>query len=298
MLVARNLTSMQNLSEPKLSKWPFVLGDLLLLGAACFIVLSGKTPISSVRAGLLVLCVGAGAVMTILPFILEFRLIGRLAEGKALTTAVAQLENLEKVGTQISAATARWQSAQAEADKVAAAAKTIADRMNAEVQAFTEFMQRINDSEKTTLKLEVEKLHRAENDWLQVLVRTLDHVYALQVGASRSGQPKLIEQLGHFQSACREAARRVGLTPFAATPTEPFDTERHQVLEQNGTPPAGAAVAETIATGYTFQGRLLRPALVRLQENGHTPAPDPGTAEIPKSDQSDLALDAPGAGPA
>ena len=36
--------------------------------------------------------------------------------------------------------------------------------MNAEVQAFTEFMQRMNDSEKATLKLEVEKLRRMEGE--------------------------------------------------------------------------------------------------------------------------------------
>ena len=137
--------------------------------------------------------------------------------------------------------------------------------MSAEVRAFTEFMQRVNDSEKATLKLEVEKLRRAENEWLQVLVRVMDHIYALNLGAARSGQPKLIEQLAHFQNACRDVARRVGLTAFLAESDEAFDSARHQVLDGNGDTPTDAKVAETVATGYTFQGRLLRPALVRLQ---------------------------------
>jgi len=285
---------MQNLREPKLPKWPFVFGDLLLLGAAYYVTVSSKLPLGLWQDCMLVLCVMGAAGVAILPFILEYRWVARLAEGKALTTAVAQVQNLEKVGAQIAAATARWQTAQAEADKVAAAAKGIADRMTAEVQAFTEFMQRINDSEKTTLKLEVEKLRRAENEWLQVLVRMLDHVYALHLGATRSGQPKLIEQLGQFQLACRDAARRVGLTPFSANPSELFDAEKHQVLEANGTPPAGASVAETLATGYTFQGRLLRPALVRLQQNGHAPEPMANVVEAAKSNQPDLLLETPG----
>ena len=58
------------------------------------------------------------------------------------------------------------------------------------------------------VRLEVEKLRRAEGEWLQVLVRVLDHVYALHLGALRSGQPNLIEQLSNFQNACRDAARR------------------------------------------------------------------------------------------
>ena len=151
-------------------------------------------------------------------------------------------------------------------------------------------MQRANDSERATLRLEVEKLRRAEADWLQVLVRMLDHVFALHQGALRSGQPGLIEQLGNFQNACRDAARRVGLTPFTANEAEPFDAQRHQLVEEGAKPPPDAVVAETIAAGYTFQGRLVRPALVRLRE---TPAAvtAPAPEETP-AQQSSLPLGA------
>jgi hypothetical protein len=140
--------------------------------------------------------------------------------------------------------------------------------MGAEVNGFKEFMQRSNDTEKANLRLEVDKLRRMEADWLQVLVRMLDHVYALHQGAVRSGQPRVIEQLGNFQAACRDAARRVGLIPYAANAAEPFDAQRHQLVDVEAKAPAGAVVAETIAAGYTFQGRLIRPALVRVS-NGH-----------------------------
>jgi molecular chaperone GrpE (heat shock protein) len=140
--------------------------------------------------------------------------------------------------------------------------------MGAEAKAFTQFMERANDGERATLRLEVEKLRRAEKEWLEVLVRVMDHVYALQRGAQRSGQPTLIEQLGNFQNACREAARRVGLTPFVASPAEPFDKQRHQLVDGNAVPQDGGKVAETVAAGYTFQGRLLRPAIVQLENNG------------------------------
>jgi molecular chaperone GrpE (heat shock protein) len=207
-----------------------------------------------------------------------------------LTTVVSELKNLEAIAGQISGATGRWQNAQDAADKTARSAGEIADRMTSEVKAFTEFMQRANDSERATLRLEVEKLRRAEADWLQVLVRMLDHVFALHQGALRSGQPALIEQVGNFQNACRDVARRVGLTPFAANEAEPFDPQRHQLIEEGATAPLGAVVSDTVATGYTFQGRLLRPALVRLRETAAAVAA-PAT-ETTSTQQSSLPLEA------
>ena len=133
-----------------------------------------------------------------------------------------------------------------------------------DLKEFSAFQQKMHDNEKAMLRLEVEKLRRAEGEWLQIMVRMLDHVYALFHAAERSGQENLISQVGHFQNACRDTARRIGLVPFTATADEPFDAQRHKWAD--GEKPAnGAIVAETVATGFTFQSRLVRPALVRLR---------------------------------
>jgi molecular chaperone GrpE len=272
---------MRDQTGPNLQKWPFYAGDLLLLGAAWFIYSRSQLPMGAWQIGFIFLCVAGGAWLVVLPFLLEYRLLVRLAEASSLTTLAGQMNNMENVAAQISGATARWQSVQEQADKTSAGAKALAEKMSTEAKAFTEFMQQANSGEKAVLRLEVEKLRRAEAEWLQVLVRVLDHVYALHTGALRSGQPKLIEQLGLFQDACRDAARRVGLTPFSATPAEAFDPQRHQVMDGNGSPPAGGSIVETLATGYTFQGRLLRPALVKLNGEGHPSTPGETQARLP-----------------
>ena len=259
---------------PKLPKWPFLLGDGLLLGTAYFIRHQSGSPLRHWELVLVLLCVAAGACLCVVPFLFEYHALVKVTEAGALTTVVSQLKNLEGIANQIAGATGKWQDAQEQADKTVAAAKEIAERMTGEVQAFTEFMKRASDSERATLRLEVEKLRRGESEWLQVAVRTLDHVYALHQGACRSGQANLIDQVGSFQNACRDAARRVGLTPFVANAGEPFDVQRHQLIEEGTKPPADAVIGETIATGYTFQGRLLRPALVRLRDR------DTGAAEV------------------
>jgi molecular chaperone GrpE (heat shock protein) len=240
-----------------------------------------------------VLCVAGGALLGVAPFLLEYDAVVKVAEAGALSTVVSELKNLEGIANQISGATGKWQEAQEQAAKTAAGAREIAERMTGEVQAFTEFMKRANDSERATLRLEVEKLKRGESEWLQVLVRMLDHVYALHQGASRSGQPKVAEQVGNFQLACRDSARRVGLTPFTANEGEPFDAQRHQLVEEGATASADAVVAETIATGYTFQGRLVRPALVRLREAAVAAV----TTEAVPEEQNRLPLDATETGP-
>lgn len=283
---------MLNQSEPKLSKLPFYLGDALLLGAAYFIYFQSKLPMGPWQIFFVVVCVAGGACLAIMPFLLEYRIMVKLAEARALSTVMSQMQNLEGLTGHITNATGQWQGVQEQAEKTATLAKELAQRMTAEVQAFTEFMQRANDSERATLRLELEKSRRGENDWLQVLVRMLDHVFALHQGALRSGQPNLIAQLGGFQNACRDAARRVGLSPLVASDAEPFDSQRHQLMDGDAKPASDALVAETVAAGYTFQGKLLRPVLVRLR-NGQTE--NSASAELLKAEadgkQSQLPLE-------
>jgi molecular chaperone GrpE (heat shock protein) len=115
----------------------------------------------------------------------------------------------------------------------------------------------------------------------------------------RSGDAKFATPITTFQNVCRDTARRLGLTPFAAEPNEPFDAERHQVAGSKETPPAGAVVAETIGSGYTFQGRLLRPALVRLRDgnaSAETQPEKPASAASPAPENAggEFSLESPG----
>jgi molecular chaperone GrpE (heat shock protein) len=252
--------------EAKLSKWPFIAGDMLLLGVAYFIYFQSKLPMGASQIFFVVLCVAGGAWLGIMPFLLEYRLACKLAEVEKLTSVTSQIQGLEALSRQINSATSQWSGVQEHAEKTTALSKSMADRMAAEVKAFNEFMQRANDGEKATLRLEIEKLRRVENDWVQTLTRVLDHVFALHQGALRSGQPRLIEQLTNFQNACRDSARRVGLAPFQPEAAESFDAQKHQLADVDAKPAPDAIVVETLASGYTFQGRMLRQALVRVAQ--------------------------------
>src|SRR5437870_10116629 len=111
-MVALNVASMRNPSEPPLAKWPFFLGDGLLLGAASLICFQSKVPLGFWQVCFLVVAVAAGAWLSIMPFLLEYRVAARLAEARALTTFVSQMQNLERLAAQISGATGQWQNVQ------------------------------------------------------------------------------------------------------------------------------------------------------------------------------------------
>jgi molecular chaperone GrpE (heat shock protein) len=283
---------MHDSTAPRLAKWPFFVGNVLLLALAWFTFYQSKRPMGGWEILACVVCVGGGAVLSIWPFLVEYRSAEKLVETGALTSIVAQVQNIEQLAAQISGATAQWQTVQEAADKTSRQAKEIAQGMAAEAKSFQAFLKQANDSEKNALRLEVDKLRRIEAEWLQVVVRILDHVHALNRAGAQSRQPTVIEQLGRFQAACHDAARRVGLTPFVATTEEKFDAQRHQLVDGQAQPVDGAAVDETLANGYTFQGRLIRPAVVRLRNgNGDhptVPRGDTETATQPAEDELPL----------
>jgi len=285
---------MKDVSEWSVPKWPFQLGNALLLIVAGVVIQKTPSPIGHLPLLLATGSVALGALIGILPFVLEYRASAKLVELNGLTTVAEQLANLQHYAEQVAAATDQWariqESTQAGAAQTTAGAKEIADRMTNEVRSFNEFQAKLNDHEKQMLRLEVEKLRRIEGDWLQVLARILDNIYVLYTVAVRSGQPELIAQIGQFQNACRDATRRVGLATFTGEANEAFDAERHRAHGVEN-PPDGALIAETVALGIQFQGRLIRPALVRLQaEETPEPAaepeaePTPATTEEPKAE--------------
>jgi len=249
-----------------MTKWPYFVADVVLVSLAVWIVNQYPHPLPLWPATLMVGCVAAAAVLGVWPYRVEYQTAVQFAEADGLTDAIKEIRNVQTVAEQIHLATGQWQGVQEHSAKTVAAAKAVSERIAVEAQAFSEFMEKANDSEKATLRLEVEKLRRGEGQWLQVLVHLLDHVFALHQAGARSGQPNLEAQLGRFQEACRDVVRRVGLTPFEAGLDEPFDAEKHQVPEGQPQPEPEARISETLAAGYTFQGQLVRRSLVALRQ--------------------------------
>ena len=291
---------MDQVTIPKLAKWPFLAGDFLLLAFAGY-VLCGLPTVPDlwliVVAGSAVL---VGAAISSIPFILPYNAAAKIAGSVCLVDAVEQIKHLSEVGLQITNSTAQWQQANELSDRAVQTARLISERMTAEAKAFTDFLQRADVAEKRNLHLEIEKARRAEGEWLQATTMLLDHVYALYQAGVRSAQPGLVAQLGNFQTACRDVVRRVGLIAFAPPENVPFDPKSHQLVDDQAAPPAGSRIGEILATGYSYQGQLLRRALVSLQSQSpevapadHAPPEPPPVPEVAAYSQANPAASGP-----
>ncbi|PAW88698.1 MAG: nucleotide exchange factor GrpE [Pedosphaera sp. Tous-C6FEB] len=269
----------------RLARWqsllPFLIGAAMLDYFAWWVVEKSDHPIN-IWIGVLALVSVAGAAWcSVYPFVTDAETGAKLEELDKLQSAAHQIQNLEKVANQVTIATSQWQNVQEHNTKAIESAKQVSEEMTQEAIRFADFMKKASDSEKATLRLEVDKLKRTEADWLQVVVRVLDHVYALNRAGKHTGQQNLIEQLAHFQNACRDATRRIGLVAFAPAAGDTFEPGQHQTADGRKDVPDDAKIFETVATGYTFQGQMLRPALVLLDPpKGPLPA-QPAVATAP-----------------
>lgn len=79
---------------PSLVKWPFFLGDILLLGLVVFVLLRAGEALNSWQIAFCVLGVVVGAVLLVAPFVIEFYLKQKLheaAEAEAVETILRRI---------------------------------------------------------------------------------------------------------------------------------------------------------------------------------------------------------------
>jgi molecular chaperone GrpE (heat shock protein) len=266
----------------RLAKWPFYLADVLLCGVVFFVLYQLGTFEGTSDLVIVSICLGVVAIaawFSVMPWLKEHEARVKVADSTNLKTSLEQIKGVEKVAELIRQSNGQWQAIQDTSARTLASAHEITDRMKFEADEFMKFMAQAQDQERTGLRLEVEKLRRMEGDWIKVAVGMLDHTYAVFRAAERSGQQGLIAQLGQFQNACREVARRMGLAPFVPVVGENFDARTHQLADPKAEVPEGAKLQEALACGYTYQGQLLRRALVvaAAEEQEQPPSPAPET---------------------
>lgn len=288
--------------QPKrIAKFPFIIGDLLLLGMAGWIIWDAGGLPGDYLLMTVVGCLVVGMFFSVLPFLLDYRAELKREEINEFQNVAEQLKSLRQLEEHIRHATSQWQAIQDHCLKTVENADQIAQSMSQESQRFAEVMQSMDVSEKEHLRVEAEKLRRSEKDWLQSIVRVLDHVFALHKAALQSGQAKLINQITNFQHAVTDVVRRMGLTQHLAEAGALYDSEIHQILNNEHEKLSEPAVAETLAAGFTFQGRMVRLPLVRLVEKASLP-PLEGSSEenlpqveasVSADDQAGASLDEP-----
>lgn len=252
---------------PRAAKWPFLLGDLSLIAAAggvAWLAHSGRIPWSLSVAGVLTSAVAVGAWILVTPFLRDQEAELRLKEHEGLADTLHQIQQLERVAASIAAGASNLAAGQQSLQRAEAAAAALVQQLGTERKSFTEALQRTQDQEKQTLKLELDKLRRGEEENLRVVCHLLDHNYAVYQASQRSSQPGVAQQLAQYRAACLDAVRRLGVVAHEATTGEAFNPDFHQTLDGSAPPPE-SRIAGTLACGYTIRGSAVRPIIVSVE---------------------------------
>src|SRR5262252_3690665 len=99
---------MNDVSDWKISKWPFLSANSVLIFAAAALIAKSAHPISAGQMCIATACVALGALLGCLPFILEYRAVKKLVEVNAVTGVAEQLHDLKTYSAQVAAATEQW----------------------------------------------------------------------------------------------------------------------------------------------------------------------------------------------
>ena len=245
-------------------KWPFLLADIIFIGLGYWISTLITGPAEQWHIISILVCAVLGAAFAAAPYYFEYRAEAKAVEIAQLTTVAKEVNKMESVAAQIAEATERWNAVQESSGQTARLAEEIATGIAATVKEHHEFIAKAGEDEHAILKLEVEKLRRAEQDWATTLVGQLDLVYRLERSAAASGKEPFMQTMAAFQSQCRDLAKRVGLVAFEAEPSVAFDEEQHRLLDNEPKPADAAMVTETHLPGIRLQGRLIRKPLVSV----------------------------------
>ncbi|MCD8535252.1 MAG: nucleotide exchange factor GrpE [Verrucomicrobia bacterium] len=263
--------------DPKVPFVPFIIADVTLLAIAFAVVLQAGKPIGLPEILLVTVCSVAGAMFMTYPFRKQFDLQVQEANAERLNLAVCRLQAVENLATRMESVTSQWNQIEKKAEESMDRTEDISRDMIQEAQSFREFLKNASSEEVQHLKLLVDKLKKAEKDWLQVIMAMMDHCTALKWAATKSGNPNLAQQISNFHFQLCEVVRQVGLTLHESHAGDNFDEELHQVGESNGQQLnlSNAVIRETKSVAMKFRGVIVRKALV-LVESGQPAGGKPG----------------------
>jgi len=131
--------------------------------------------------------------------------------------------------------------------------------MTEEVRRFSEFMKNVNDTEKTTLRLEVEQVAPRGR---RMAADPRAHPRSCFCAAHRCRphrRPAVHRTHHELSERLRDTVRRLGLTPYVAEPDEPFDAERHQLAGNPENIPTARSSAKPSAPATRFRENSCAP---------------------------------------
>ncbi len=248
---------------PRPPKWPYFLGDALLLAVACFVAATAETPLSAPALSVVFGCVALGSVLAALPYLLDFLATQREAELEFQQKLEVQNQRLLHAVETLASTSGQLKSAHEAATRAVHAADTLPYRLQEKIAEFTAQLQERDDEDKAAMAKELETLRDAEGQRLGALVGTIQSATKEFAAFEREARAALADA----RREATEAAPAIAAALGAAT------TRAEAALNQSATHAQNAIAAtenrarETFASAEAIADRILeRTAALRAAE--------------------------------
>ncbi|MBK8479324.1 MAG: hypothetical protein IPL39_24505 [Opitutaceae bacterium] len=206
--------------SPRPPKWPYFLGDGVLLVLAGLIGLLAPSPLSATALSMIFGCVALGSVLGVLPFLLDFAAGQHEAEAALQLKLEAQNTRLHQSAETIASIAGQLKSAHEATARAVHTAETLPYRLQEKIAEFTTQLQTRDDEEKATMLKELEALRDAEGQRLTAIAEKIQAAtkeflateqqvmpaLTAAVKQSRELEPALVSATARSEKAMTQAA--------------------------------------------------------------------------------------------
>ena len=254
---------MNHPSSPRPPKWPYLLGDIVLLALACIVGLTAESPFSPLALSVVFGCVALGCMLAALPYLFDFFADQRAAvaefQQKLETQNAKFLHGAETLAT----TSAQLKAAHEAAAKAVHAADALPYKLQEKIAEFTTQLQEHDDEEKAAMAKELETLRDTEGQRLTALVGTIQT--ATKEFAALEKEARAATETARREVS--EAAPALAAALGAATTRAEAAINQSALHAQTAIAAVETKLHDTIAAAEALSSRLLeRTAALRQLE--------------------------------
>jgi hypothetical protein len=133
-------------TPPTVARWPFYLGDIILLGIACISILYGGVPLPAANVVIAVACTLAGIGLLLAPYLLEYEAKLKIAVQSSRELSEAQAKRLVHVAEQLNNVVSRSQSTEEQAGAALGNLEELSDKLAAQIDDLSQAIGREKES--------------------------------------------------------------------------------------------------------------------------------------------------------
>jgi hypothetical protein len=303
-------------SPPPVKRWPFVLGDVLLLGIALGVVVLGGSPPGLVTLVVVAICVLLGVGLLVAPYLMEYEARVRFAEAATHDQLEIQARRLAQTVEQLSHAVSRSQSTEEQAGQALGTIEELTEKLTSQSDELASALARSTEREIADLKLQLERVARERDQQLASLqakiasvattiqeshsatklsiaahAKVVDdiHIRLDAIGGRVEDVSRALDHLRASSSSkpaprpvpphrAEHPKRNTEPAPSTSTPAQP---PAATVEENPSAPPSEDIPPSTKAPAKPASARKAPQLVVVSDETDDAPAPAPATATAP-----------------